>query len=341
MALMRAVVYARTGGSEVLEVVDRPVPEPGHGEVLVRVALSGVNPTDWKRRSDGEPPAEGWQIPNQDGAGVIEAVGPGVDVGRVGERVWLWAVAHGRPWGTAAEYTVVPAHQAVLLGDASFEVGASLGVPFLTAHRCLTLGEVMPDRLGPGALEGRSILVQGGAGAVGNAAIQLARWADATQVIATVSRPEKAQLAAAAGATHVIDYRQQDVVREVRKIAPGGVDAIVEVAPAVNAEIDTRVLAPDGVVAIYATDGGTHLNLPIRPMMVLNAQWHFMLLYTVSKRVREHAVRDVSDAAAEGALRVGPDAGLPLYYFPLESVAEAHDAVRGGAVGKVLITTAS
>jgi NADPH2:quinone reductase len=160
-------------------------------------------------------------------------------------------------------------------------------------------------------------------------------------VVATVSRPEKAQLAAAAGATHVIDYRQQDVVREVRKIAPHGVDAIVEVAPAVNAEIDMRVLAPDGAVAMYATDGGARLDLPIRPMMVLNAQWHFMLLYTVSKRAKEHAVRDVSDAAAQGALRVGPDAGLPLYYFPLESAAEAHDAVHGGAVGKVLITTAS
>ncbi len=339
MAVMRAVVYTRTGGSEVLEVVDRPVPEPGHGEVLVRVALSGVNPTDWKRRGDGDLPPEGWQIPNQDGAGVIEAVGPGVDQRRIGERVWLWEAAFQRPWGTAAEYTVVPAHQAVLLGDASFDLGASLGVPFLTAHRCLTLGTAMPDRLGPGALAGRSILVQGGAGAVGNAAVQLARWADADQVLATVSGPEKAQLAAAAGATHVVDYRRQDVVREVRKIAPDGVDAIVEVAPAVNAEIDTQVLGRDGVVAMYATDGGGELSLPIRPMMVLNAQWHFMLLYTVPERAKDHAVRDVSDAAAGGALRVGPEAGLPLYYFPLESAAEAHDAVHGGAVGKVLITT--
>ena len=338
---MRAVIYTRTGGSEVLEVVDRPVPEPGHGEVLVRVALSGVNPTDWKRRGEGDLPAEGWQIPNHDGAGVIEAVGAGVDTARIGERVWLWEAAYQRPWGTAAEYTVVPAHQAVLLGDATFDVGASLGVPFVTAHRCLTLGEMMPDRLGPGALEGRSILVQGGAGAVGNAAIQLARWADATNVIATVSRPEKAQLAAAAGATHVIDYNQQDVVREVRKIARHGVNAIVEVAAAVNAEMDARVLAQNGVVAMYATDGGTQLSLPIRPMMVLNAQWHFVLLYTVSQRAKEHAVRDVSDAAAEGALRVGPDAGLPLYYFPLEAAGAAHDAVHDGAVGKVLITTAS
>jgi len=334
---MRAVVYTRTGGSEVLEVVDRPVPEAGPGEVLVRVALSGVNPTDWKRRSDGEV-AGGWQIPNQDGTGTIEAVGPGVDAGRVGERVWLFESAFQRPWGTAAEYTVAPAHRAVPLGDAPFELGASLGVPFLTAHRCLTLGEAMPARLGPGALEGRSILVQGGAGAVGNAAIQLARWADAHQVVATVSSPEKAQLAAAAGATHVIDYRRQDVAREVRKIAADGVDAIVEVAPTVNADIDTAVLANGGVVAMYANDGGDQLNLPIRPQMMVNAEWHFMLLYTVSRQLKEHAVRDVSAAVAQGALRVGPEAGLPLHTYALDSVAEAHDAVQGGAVGKVLIS---
>ena len=147
----------------------------------------------------------------------------------VGERVWIWEAAYQRPFGTAAEYTVVPARQTVLLGpDASFELGAALGIPFLTAHRCLTVAESLPDRIGPGSLTGHTVLVQGGAGAVGNAAIQLARWADAT-VITTVSSPEKAQLAAAAGADHVIDYRQQDVVAEVRKIAPHGVDAIVEV----------------------------------------------------------------------------------------------------------------
>ena len=140
----------------------------------------------------------------------------------VGERVWIWEAAYQRPDGTAAEYTVVPARQAVLLGaDASFELGAALGIPFLTAHRCLTVAESLPDRLGPGSLTGHTVLVQGGAGAVGNAAIQLARWADAT-VITTVSSPEKAQLAAAAGADHVVDYRQQDVVAEVRKIAPEG-----------------------------------------------------------------------------------------------------------------------
>ena len=143
-AQMKAIVYERTGDASVLRLVERPVPEPGPGEVLVRLAVSGVNPTDWKSRQSWPLPA-GWQTPGQDGAGVIEAVGAGVDQTLIGERVWVWEAAWQRPWGTAAEYTVVPVRQAVPLGDASFELGASLGIPFLTAHRCLTVGETMPD----------------------------------------------------------------------------------------------------------------------------------------------------------------------------------------------------
>jgi NADPH2:quinone reductase len=336
---VRAVVYTRTGDVSVLETVERPVPEPAPGEVLVRVAVSGVNPTDWKsRRGDGSgaPPPAGWQIPNQDGAGVIEAVGQGVAAALIGERVWLWEAAWQRPWGTAAEYTTVPVRQAVRLGPASFDLGASLGIPFLTAHRCLTAGETMPDRLNAGALAGRVVLVQGGAGAVGNAAIQLARWADAT-VITTVSSAGKAQLAAAAGADHVIDYRQQDVVAEVHKIAPHGVDAIVEVAPAKNAGIDAQVVARHATVCVYADDGP--LTLPIRPLMVPNARWQFVLVYTLTEAAKAHAVNDVADAVAEGAVRVGPEAGLPLHYYPLAEAAQAHTAVHDGAVGKVLILT--
>src|SRR5215218_1829672 len=234
---------------------DRPIPEPGPGEVRVRLAYSGVNPTDWKSRTNAQPGPQG-QIPNQDGAGTIEAVGQGVDPVLVGERVWIWEAAYQRPWGTAAEYTVVPARQTVLLGaEPAFELGAALGIPFLTAHRCLTVAESLPDRIGPGTLDGRTVLVQGGAGAVGNAAIQLARWADAT-VIATVSSPDKAQLAAAAGASHVVDYRQQDVVAEVRKIAPSGADVVVEVSAARNAAVDAQVVGMHGAVAMYADDGG-------------------------------------------------------------------------------------
>ncbi|MEV4760548.1 NADPH:quinone reductase [Micromonospora sp. NPDC049559] len=335
---MRAVVYTRTGDESVLEVVDRPIPEPGQGEVLVRMAVSGVNPTDWKsRQGDGSAPAGGWQIPNQDGAGVIEAVGRGVDSGLIGERVWIWEAARKRQWGTAAEYTLVPSRQVVPLGGASFDVGASLGIPFLTAHRCLTVGETMPDRLDEGALADHVVLVQGGAGAVGNAAIQLAKWADAT-VIATVSNPEKAQLAAAAGADHVVNYRQQDVVAEVRKIAPDGVHTIVEVSAARNAEIDVRVVADAGAVAVYADDGAP-VQLPVRPLMMRNARWQFVLVYDMPQAAKAQAVFDVAALAGEGGIRVGADAGLPLHYYPLADAADAHRAVREGAVGKVLILT--
>ena len=338
---MRAVVYTRTGDPSVLEVVERPIPEPGPGEVLVRVAVSGVNPTDWKSRragGTGTPPPGGWQIPGQDGAGVVEAVGEGVDAGLTGERVWVWEAGWKRPWGTAAEYTLAPSRQVVRLGPASFDLGGSLGIPFMTAHRCLTAGESMPERINAGAMEGRVVLVQGGAGAVGNAAIQLASWADAS-VIATVSGPEKAQLAAAAGADHVIDYRQQDVVAEVKRISPRGADTIVEVAPVANAGTDARVVAPHACVSVYADDGAGSLALPVRPLMGPNARWQFVLVYTLTEAAKAKAVYDVAAAAAEGVLRVGPEAGLPLHYYPLAEAADAHAAVEDGAVGKVLILT--
>ncbi|MGY1842271.1 NADPH:quinone reductase [Modestobacter sp. SYSU DS0875] len=333
---MRAITYTQPGGPDVLQLVDRPTPEPGPGEVLVRLAFSGVNPTDWKSRSSAQPGPDG-QVPNQDGAGTIEAVGQGVDPVLTGERVWIWEAAWQRPHGTAAEYTVVPARQTVLLGaDPAFELGASLGIPFLTAHRCLTVAESLPDRLAPGSLNGRTVLVQGGAGAVGNAAIQLARWAEAT-VIATVSSPQKAQLAAAAGASHVINYKQQDVVAEVRKIVPAGVDAIVEVSAAQNAATDAQVIGMHGSIAMYADDGGAEVTIPVRAQMGPNARWQFVLVYTEPTRAKDLAVEDVNAAVLDGAIRVGEDAGLPLHVYPLAETAAAHQAVQDGAVGKVLI----
>ncbi|SDE85824.1 NADPH2:quinone reductase [Blastococcus fimeti] len=333
---MRLISYRRSGGPDVLELLEAPVPEPGPGEVRVRVAFSGVNPTDWKSRSAAQPGPEG-QVPNQDGAGTVDAVGEGVDPVLVGERVWIWEAAWQRRWGTAAEYTVVPARHVVQLGpEPSFELGAALGIPFLTAHRCLTVAESMPDRLGAGALTGHTVLVQGGAGAVGNAAIQLARWADAT-VIATVSSPRKAQLAAAAGADHVVNYREQDVAAEVRRIAPKGVGAIVEVSAARNAAVDARVIGMHGAIAMYADDGGAEVTVPVRAQMGPNARWQFVLVYTEPERAKALAIEDVATAVADGAVRVGAEAGLPLHVYPLAETAAAHQAVQDGAVGKVLI----
>lgn len=339
----RAVVYTRTGGPEVLSLTTRPVPDPGPGEVRVRVLRSGVNPTDWKSRRGSGPgqAVDPAQVPGQDGAGVVDAVGRGVPAERVGQRVWLWEAAHNRPGGgTAQEVTTVPAAQAVPLPDgASLDLGAALGIPFITAHRCLTVTEDGPQHLGPGALAGRAVLVHGGAGAVGNAAVQLARWSGAT-VVATVSSPEKAHLAAAAGADHVVDHRQQDVVEEVRKVAPDGVSTVVEVAPGANAAVDSAVLAMHGSVAVYADDGGGDLSLTVRDLMVPNARWQFVLVYTAHRDAKARAVADVSAALRDGALRVGRDAGLPLHHHPLHDAARAHAAVEGSAVGKVILDVA-
>ncbi len=336
---MRAIVYDRTGGPEVLQLIDKPVREPGPGEVRVRMHRAGVNPTDWKSRRGSaagtavDPP----QVPGQDGAGVVHAVGPGVEAALVGLRVWIWEAAYQRPEGTAQEYAIVPARHVVTLPDsASFDLGASLGVPFVTAHRCLTVTEDGPQRLGPGALQGRTVLVAGGAGAVGNAAIQLARWSDA-RVITTVSGARKAQLAAAAGADHVVTYTQQDAAAEIRKIAPRGVNTIVEVAPAQNAALDAAVLGAHGSVASYANNGGDEMTVPVRALMTPNARWQFVLLYTAPERAKAHAVEDVMAAVHDGAVHVGEDGGLPLHHFALEQAAQAHAAVENGAVGKVLI----
>jgi NADPH:quinone reductase len=336
---VRAVVYSETGGPEVLRLVERNVPEPGAGEVRVRVSVSGVNPTDWKSRSGrgGAPPFPE-VVPNQDGAGTIDAVGEGVDASRVGERVWLWEAAWERADGTAQEYLVLPERQAVALPDAaSFDLGGSLGIPALTAHRCLTVAEAGPARLAPGALSGRTVLVAGGAGAVGHAAIQLARWAGA-HVIATVSNAAKAEHALAAGADDVVNYRSDHAEAEIRRIAPDGVAVVVEVAPAVNAALDAAVAAPNGTVAVYANEGGGgEVALPVRELLFRNVRYQFVLVYTVPAEAKEQAVADVAAAVADGALPVGEEAGLPLHRFPLEQAAEAHAAVEGGAVGKVLI----
>jgi NADPH2:quinone reductase len=255
----------------------------------------------------------------------------------VGERVWIWEAAYRRTNGTTQEMTVVPVNHVVPLPDwASFDVGAALGIPFLTAHRCLTVTEDGPIRLGPGTLQDRVVLVAGGAGAVGNAAIQLARWSDAT-VISTVSSPAKAQSAVAAGADHVVNYRQQDVITEVRKLAPHGVNTVVEVSAAVNAGIDAELIARHGSVACYADDGGAELSLPVRKLMLPNARWQFVLVYTVPPDAKARAVEDLSTALARGVIRVGPEAGLPLHHFALPDAAAAHAAVERSVIGKVLI----
>lgn len=336
---MRAVVYRETGPSSVLQVVERDVPEPGPGEVRVRLVRSGVNPTDWKFRA-GMMSGYAEVTPGQDGAGYVDAVGPEVQGFAVGDRVWLVLAQHERPYGTAAQLTVQPTAKVVPLPEAAdFDLGASVGVPAVTAHRALTASEFGPARLGPGALTGRTVLVAGGAGAVGNAAIQLARWSGAT-VVATVSSEEKAALAVAAGAHHVVNYRVADVAEEVRALCPDGVDISVEVAPAQNVAVDLDLVKVHGLVSIYANNGGDEMTMPLRAAFGKNLRFQFLILYTLDPGLVRAAVEDVNAAITDGALRVGEEAGLPLHHYPLEQAAAAHDAVEHGAVGKVLLDIA-
>ena len=335
---MRAIVYTSTGSPDVLSLVEREAAEPGPGEVRVRVTVSGVNPTDWKSRAgSGQPLAFDEVVPNQDGAGVIEALGEGVEHLAVGDPVWVFLAQHQRPTGTAQESTVLPASRvAPLPSGVDSTIGASLGVPAMTAHRALTVHADGPARLAPGALAGRTVLVQGGAGAVGHAATQLAVWAGAT-VITTISSPEKAELATAAGAHHTVNYREEDAAARILEIAPDGVDHIVEVSPAANAELDVRVAANHASVGYYANDGGASFTLPIVASFAKNIRWQGLLLYTVGDAAIAAAAEDITAALRDGALPVGEDAGLPITWFPLERTADAHAAVEAGATGKVLI----
>jgi NADPH:quinone reductase len=318
--------YATSGpGEGVLEVRELPDPEPGPGEVRVRVAVSGVNPTDWKARRPGSslaPAQSELVIPNQDGAGKIDAVGEGVDSARVGQRVWLYCAQWQRSHGSAAQLIALPAEQAVPLPDtASLDLGASLGIPAMTAHRCL---------FADGDLErGAHVLVTGGAGAVGHAAIELAVWSGLT-VAATVSNESKARLARAAGAELVVNYRADDVTAAVREWAPDGVQRIVDVDVGSNIETDAQVLAPGGAIVSYATPREP-VPLP-RSLMVLNASVECVLVYTIPDEAKRAAAGAISAALGDEALTT-----LPLHRFPLAEIAAAHDAVQGGAVGKVLV----
>ena len=323
-----AALYDRTGpAAEVLRVEEIPTPEPGPGEVRVRIAVSGVNPTDWKSRS-GATGGVGFafQVPNQDGAGTIDAVGDGVDAARVGPRVWLYFAAWQRQWGTAAQHAIVPAAHAVPLPDAaSFDLGASLGIPAMTAHRCL---------FADGPIEGRTVLVAGGAGAVGRAAIELARHAGA-RVIATVSTPEKGELATEAGAHALVGYRDDDAIDQLKAAAPDGVDRVVELSLSQNLELDLAALSPHAVIASYADEGPDDPVVPVRRLMVPNVALRFVLVYTMPPEAITAAADHVAAAVEAGALTTPP-----LHRFPLERIADAHDAVEGGAVGKVLVDVA-
>ena len=320
---MRAALYDRYGtASDVIRVTDIDQPQPGPGEVRVRMQLSGVNPTDWKSRSGATPrPIDVFQIPHHDGAGVIDAVGDGVSSDRVGQRVWTWMAAAGRRWGTAAQWAVLPSRQAVALPEsASAELGTCLGVPALTAHRCL---------FADGPVEGKNVLVAGGAGAVGHFAIELAKFFGA-RVATTVSGPQKAELARRAGADLVVNYGEPDAADQLKAFAPQ-MDRIVELALGANMDLDLKLSGPQTHIVDYAAEPNDPV-LPVRRFMNANVSLRFILLYGVPSAATDHAAADITTALTAGALTA-----LPLVRFPLDQVVAAQEAVESGAVGKVVV----
>lgn len=331
---MRSVVYSENGPSSVLRLVERDADQPGPGEVRVRIVRSAVNPADWKVRAGFLFPPAGEVVPNLDGAGVIDAAGDSELAHRVGERVWLSSKFSLPSAGTAQERVVLPSSRVWRLpSGASFDLGASLGVPAFTAHRALS-SIARSERLQAGTLAGATILVAGGAGAVGHAAIQLARFAGAT-VVATVSGPEKVLLARSAGADAVLNYHDEQLVDLLKGVAGGGVDGIVEVAIGANAELDRAILRSGGSIAIYSNDRGGEAPPDLLSFMQSNARFQLIALPALPDAYFAQAAEDI--AAAVDHLKVGADHGLPLHHFPLEEIASAHDAVAGGAVGRVLI----
>jgi len=323
---MRAAWYERTGPArEVLTVGELPTPSPGPGEVLVRLAASGVNPSDWKARGGSRPMPAPRVIPHSDGAGTVEAVGEGVDRARLGERVWVWNAQWKRAFGTAADYVALPAEQAVRLPDRiPFEAGACLGIPALTALRALQTD---------GGVAGQRVLVAGGAGAVGHYAVQMARLLGARQVIATVGSAAKADHARAAGADAVVDYRAEDVAARIGDLTGGaGVDRVVEVDLAANAALLPQVVARDGLCVCYGS-GRAEVALPFFPMILSGAAVRFFIVYELSPSARAAALAQL--AAWLEADRLAHAVGLVL---PLGAVAEAHEAVEQGRVtGNVVL----
>ena len=323
---MRAAWYEKNGPAvEVLKLGEMPIPEPGPGEVRVRVVASGLNPTDVKSRAGSRPLGYPRVVPHQDGAGVIDKVGRGVPASRVGERVWLYIVQWQRAWGTAAEFTVVPSRLAVTLPEnTTFAEGACLGIPAVTAHRCL---------FADGPIAGQTVLVTGGAGAVGHYGVQLAKWAGAT-VIATVSGDEKGALALAAGADHTVNYKAGDTAAAILELTGGaGVDRVVDVDFGANLPVSVKVLKTNGAIASYASSGAPEPTLPYSALMAKNVTIRPVLIYTMPERAKDDAAGDILQLVEAGRLMHVIGAR-----FPLDRIVEAHQAQESGKVtGNIVV----
>jgi NADPH2:quinone reductase len=323
---MIAAWYDRQGpAAEVLQVGELPTPDPGPGEVRVRLALSGISPGDIKKREAwlGSPMAFPRIVPHSDGAGMIDAAGEGVNAGRVGDRVWVYGAQSYRPSGTAAQATVVPGALAVTLPDSvSDQTGACLGIPGITAHRA-----VFSD----GPVTGQTIVVHGVRGSVGSLAGQLARWGGA-EVIGTVRTDNEVGQVDAGTADHVVSL-QSDPAAAIRRVAPDGVDRIVEVALSANADLDAAIVRNGAVIAAYASPQD-RAELPFWPMLFANVTIRLLGSDDFPQDAKDAAARDLTTAAAESALSI-PVGDV----FPLDRIAGAHELIESGRPsGRVLVS---
>jgi NADPH:quinone reductase len=321
---MRAAWYEKNGSAaEVLRVGEVETPKPGPGEVRIRLRTSGVNPSDVKTRAGtARKIAFPRVIPQSDGAGEIDMVGEGVAASRIGERVWIWNGAWKRAFGTAAEYIVLPAAQAVPLpGPISFEAAACLGIPALTAWHAIDIA---------GTRDGTTLLIAGGAGAVAHYAIQFAK-ARGASVIATVSSAEKAKVAREAGADHTIDYKTENVGERVATLTKGGADAVIEVDLTANANVLPSVLRPRGTLVVYGT--GAQAQVPASFCLQNNITVKFLLVYELTEDERNRAISDITRKLEANTLKHNV-----AKTYPLAEIVAAHEYVeQGGAIGNVVI----
>jgi NADPH:quinone reductase-like Zn-dependent oxidoreductase len=326
---MRTAWFESFGSAEdVLQIGEQETPTAGPGEVLIRVATSGVNPSDVKKRAGSFPNLldGGFVIPNSDGAGMIESVGDGVDGSRVGERVWIYQAQYGRRFGTAAEYVAIDSSRAPKLPhNTSYEVGACLGIPVMTAHRC-----VFAD----GDVAGQTVLVTGGAGRVGHYAVQWASQAGAT-VIATASNDEDKAVCIAAGAAHVVNHRDDDVVGAIMAATDGAlVDRIIDVEFGANLPTSVEVLRIGGTIATYSSTQVTEPKLPFLTMMYKDLTVRLVIVYAMPEEAKELAIADIEKALSADALQ-----HRVAHTLPLDDIVRSNELVEQGSIrGSVILT---
>ena len=317
---MRAAWFEEFGAAEdVLKLGEIDTPHPGPGEVLVRLHASGINPSDVKKRAGSFPDLldGGFVIPNSDGAGVIEAIGEGVDKSRIGENVWVFQAQYGRRFGTAAEYVAISSTCAPrLCGETGFDIGACLGIPAMTAHRA-----VFAD----GDVEGTTVLVTGGAGRVGYYAVQWASRAGAT-VIATASNPEDADTCIAAGAHHVVNHRDPHFADAILGCSSGElIDRVVDVEFGANLPVAVEVLRIGGTIATYASVQVPEPKLPFFQMMYKDLTVRTIIVYAMPDGAKDHAVADINKALSDGWLQ-----HRIAHRLPLDEIAQGNEIVEQG-----------